>query len=103
MATKGTAADDLGATTAQLLCSEIAKGGVVDSSHQGLMVSLMALTPEDVSRIRLGKLTPHCIRTLRHLRDFFGIMFRIRADAEDGTVLLSCVGTGFKNMSRRYT
>lgn len=67
------------------------------------MFIMMALCPEDVSKVRVGELTPYSIQFLRHLRDFFGVVFRIQQDADSGTTLLSCLGTGFKNTSRRYT
>jgi hypothetical protein len=41
---------------AQLLCDEVAQGGCVDSSHQPLTLLYMTLCPEDVSRVRFGKL-----------------------------------------------
>jgi RNA 3'-terminal phosphate cyclase-like protein len=40
------------------------------------------------------------IQTLRHLRDFFGVTFKISADAGSRTVVLSCLGIGYKNLAR---
>lgn len=58
-------------------------GGVVDRSHQSLFLMLMALTPEDVSKVRFGALTPQTIDTLRILRDAFGVVFRIKEDRSE--------------------
>jgi RNA 3'-terminal phosphate cyclase-like protein len=55
--------EDLGIHCSKLLVEEIAKGGVVDSAHQSLVLLLMLLCPEDVSKIRLGKLAPHAYVT----------------------------------------
>ena len=52
-------AEELGALVASQLCEEIGKGGVVDSGHQPMMLLMMMLCPEDVSKIRLGKLSPY--------------------------------------------
>jgi hypothetical protein len=75
-------------------------------------------------QVRFGELTDQSIRTLRLLRDAFGVTFKIKemagTDEESGsnsigargvkkeeelslgkTVLLSCLGTGYINMSRR--
>ena len=93
--------EDVGLEAAQLLCEEIAKGGCVDTSCQSLMLLLMVLTPESVSKIRLGKLSNYTIQYLRNLKSFFGITFKVKPDHESGTVLLSCFGTGFKNFSRK--
>ena len=40
---------------------------------------------------------------LRLIRDFFGVIFKIKQDVEMNTVMLSCLGTGYKNISRRVT
>lgn len=75
-------------------------GGVVDSSHQPLVLLLMVLGPEDVSKVRFGQLSAAAMNMLRLLRDAFGVIFKVKRD-EDGTVLLSCLGIGYRNMSRR--
>ena len=63
----------------------------------------MCLAPEDVSRVRLGDtLSDATIGTLRLLRDFLGVTFRIETDT-DGSLLLACRGAGFKNHSQRVT
>ncbi len=55
------------------LLEEIAAGGCVDSTHQPLMLTLMALTTEDVSKLRVGKLTAQSITTLRTLKHFVNV------------------------------
>jgi len=101
VAEPGQLPEDLGATAVQQLLAELVNGGCIDSANQSLALLFMTLCPEDVSKIRLGKLTPYTIQYLRHLRDFFGITFKIKADPESKTVLLSCLGTGFKNLARK--
>lgn len=59
--------EDLGTAVGKMLCEEIGRRGCVDSSHQWLVLGLMCLTPEDMSRVRLGPLTQHSIHTLRYL------------------------------------
>lgn len=56
-------------------------GGVVDSAHQPLILQLMVLTPEDVSKVRFGALTPQTINSLRLLKDAFGVTFKITKEA----------------------
>ncbi|CAM9349486.1 unnamed protein product [Pylaiella littoralis] len=102
-AEKGTLPEDLGNLGSKLILEEIKNGGCVDSSHQSLAMLLMVLCPEDVSRLRIGKLTRYSVTYLRHLRDFFGAYFRLKPDAETSTVLVSCQGIGFKNLSRGAT
>ena len=40
---------------------------------------------------------------LRHIRDFFGTMFKIVEETDKGTVLLSCLGMGYKNFAKKVT
>lgn len=95
--------EDVGIEIASLLLGEIKQGGVVDSTHQGLLFLLCALCPEDVSKVRVGKLSPYGIETLRHIRDFLGVKFVIKPDPSTGTVILKCVGCGLKNLSRKLS
>jgi RNA 3'-terminal phosphate cyclase-like protein len=76
-----------------------------------LALTLMALGPEDVARLRTGPLLPAAAATLRLLRDFLGVTFKVKADAprsssgaaDGGTVLLSCLGSGYKNVAKQVT
>lgn len=95
--------DDTGSQGAMMLLEEIKQGGVVDSTHQGLLFLLCALCPEDVSKVRVGKLSTYGIKTLRHIKDFLGVQFNIKPDPTTGTVILTCVGCGYKNLSRKVS
>uniref|UniRef100_A0A7S2SWC6 RNA 3'-terminal-phosphate cyclase (ATP) n=1 Tax=Rhizochromulina marina TaxID=1034831 RepID=A0A7S2SWC6_9STRA len=104
-ATAETAAlpEDVAQRAVSHLLEEVWDGGCIDSTHQSIALTLMALGPEDVSRIRTGNLTESAMGTLRLLRDFFGVVFKVRSDPENETVSLSCLGSGFKNAARRVT
>ncbi|KAJ0976476.1 hypothetical protein J5N97_018441 [Dioscorea zingiberensis] len=93
--------EDVGVQAASMLLGEIEQGGVVDSTHQGLLFLLCALCPPDVSKVRVGKLTPYGIETLRHIRDFLGVKFVIKPEPITNTVTLKCVGCGMRNLSRK--
>nr|GLL42302.1 probable RNA 3'-terminal phosphate cyclase-like protein [Ipomoea trifida] len=94
---------DVGEQIASALLAEIEQGGVVDSTHQALLFLLCALCPQDVSKVKVGKLSPYAIETLRHIRDFLGVKFLMKPEPSSGTVLLKCVGSGLKNMSRKLS
>jgi RNA 3'-terminal phosphate cyclase-like protein len=98
---EGETPEDLGKKVAELLCEEIARGGVCDSQHQSLMLLMMILCPEDVSKVRLGALTPYTIDSLRLYKEMFGVQFKLKTDAESNTIIASCLGIGFKNLTRR--
>ncbi|XP_043726250.1 probable RNA 3'-terminal phosphate cyclase-like protein [Telopea speciosissima] len=95
--------EDVGEQIASVLLGEIEQGGVVDSTHQGLLFLLCALCPQDVSKVRVGKLSPYGIETLRHIRDFLGVKFVITPEPTTGTVILKCIGSGLKNLSRKIS
>lgn len=71
------AADDLGIKAARNLLEEIYRGGCVDSANQSLACVLMAVCDQDVSKIQTGPLSNYTIYYLRHIRDFFRIIFKI--------------------------
>ncbi|XP_008805071.2 probable RNA 3'-terminal phosphate cyclase-like protein [Phoenix dactylifera] len=95
--------EDVGVQVASMLLGAIEQGGVVDSTHQGLLFLLCALCPPDVSKVRVGKLTPYGIETLRNISDFLGVKFVIKPDPTTDTVILKCVGSGMKNLSRKIS
>jgi RNA 3'-terminal phosphate cyclase-like protein len=95
--------EDMGRRVSESLVAEIQRGGVVDSSHQSMVLILLAAGPDQVSRVRLGQLTPRAIETLRALKAFFGVTFHLEPEPESRTVFCSCVGAGLKNVARRAT
>jgi len=97
----GMTPEDVAAQACDQLLREIAVGGYVDSTNQGMMLLFMVLCTENVSKIRLGRLTNHTIQLLRHIRDCFGVRFKITSSDEGESLLLTCMGIGFKNLAKR--
>ncbi|KTG32116.1 hypothetical protein cypCar_00037759 [Cyprinus carpio] len=82
-------------------------GGCVDSTNQSLSLLYMTLGQQDVSKTLLGPLSPYTVEFLRHIRDFFQIMFKIEQqkpgeDEQKGgeKVLMTCVGAGYSNINK---
>ena len=95
--------DELGQRGAVLLLEEIRRGGCIDTNCQSLALLWMCLTPEDVSRIRIGTLTQYSIESLRLFKQAFDVEFKITPDRDTKTILCSCLGTGYRNMARAST
>jgi RNA 3'-terminal phosphate cyclase-like protein len=93
--------EDVGRAAAHALLEEVRRGGVSDGSHQGLLILLCALGPEELNEVRLGPLTPYAVRTLRHVKEFLGVQFSVRPERDSQTIFLSCIGAGVKNMSKQ--
>ncbi|GES78090.1 18S rRNA biogenesis protein [Rhizophagus clarus] len=99
----GETPEDVGNKTAKLLLNEISNGGCVDSLNQWLILLLMVLGPEDVSKIRIGKLTAFTIQYLRDLKTIFDVNFKIKLDSTDNSLLMACVGVGYVNYNKKTT
>jgi RNA 3'-terminal phosphate cyclase-like protein len=96
--------EDLGVRGAVSLLEEIRRGGCLDTGLQSFTVLMMCLCPEqDLCRIRTGPLSPYTVATLRLLQQAFGVTFKVQADRESKTVLISGIGIGYKNMARAST
>lgn len=92
--------EDLGVRGAAMLLNEVRKGGCIDTYAQSIALLFMCLGPEDVSRIRVGTLSHYTIVSLRLFKTAFDVEFRVKADEETRTVLLSCLGSGYRNMAK---
>lgn len=102
--------EDIGKQAAQRLLQEIYLGGVTDSASQSVAIVYMALGQKNVSKVVLAPLTEYSIALLQHLRDFFAVTFKLsHYDTDDddnricgaSKVLLTCVGIGYTNISKR--
>lgn len=112
--TQGTLPEDLGRDCANKLLDEIYRTGCCDSTFQWLMVLYMALGPKSVSKVVVGSLSQYSIAFLQLLREFFGITFKLDTFKEDKDVedeemdegasprvVLTCVGIGYSNITKR--
>lgn len=100
MAQKQTLPEDVAKECVEALLQEALMGGCVDTSMQAFVIGLLASGPEDIAHLRLGNLTEYSIALLRHLKQFFGVTYKLTADASTNTVLLSGFGVGYVNMSK---
>ena len=65
------------------LLDEIFNGGAVDSSNQSFALLLMGVSSsENISSLKLGRVTEQSIAMMRHLKLFFNVQFKI-AECED--------------------
>jgi len=70
--------ETLGEKIALRLLDELLYSGVVDTTHQWLVLLMMAISEKKVSTIKLGRVSDYTITFLRNLRKFFGIKFQIK-------------------------
>ncbi|MCP9261518.1 18S rRNA biogenesis protein RCL1 [Dirofilaria immitis] len=99
--------EDVGHIAACQLLDQIFAGGCVDTTAQALAVTFMTLCEKDVSTYLFGPLSAYCMHTLRHLKKYFEITFKIddwnelskdneqRSLGSNEKVLMTCMGIGF--------
>ena len=95
----GSTPEEIGVQSAKLLLREISLGGVIDSSHQWFIMFLMALCPQDLSKILFGPLTEYSKSSLVEIESFFGVVFHSKES--DKRILMSCMGSGCVNLFRK--
>ncbi|KAL7008808.1 hypothetical protein EMMF5_001554 [Cystobasidiomycetes sp. EMM_F5] len=95
--------EELGASAAFALLSQLDRGSCVDAGIEWMVCLLMALGSEDVGRVRLaGPFDPQLVLFLRDLKDILGVTMKIRPHEELKDVhLVSCVGIGFTNIAKK--
>jgi RNA 3'-terminal phosphate cyclase-like protein len=97
------APEELGQRAACALLEEIRRGGCIDTDLQATVLLLMCLTPQDVSRVRVGTLSQYTIHCLRLYKELMGVEFKVQPDMDTKTVLLSCLGVGYRNNAKAST
>lgn len=66
--------EDLGERCAYSLLDEIFTGGAIDSNNQATLLMLASLAASDnISSIKLTRITEQTIQMLRHLKQFFNV------------------------------
>uniref|UniRef100_A0A1I7S966 RNA 3'-terminal phosphate cyclase-like protein n=2 Tax=Bursaphelenchus xylophilus TaxID=6326 RepID=A0A1I7S966_BURXY len=114
-------AEDLGGEAADMLLTEIWKGGATDTSAQALALTFMAMNDQDVSKYLLGEPSLYAIHTMRNLQTFFEHRFKfdeLRGLTEDenedseidksdemtgsqNKAVVTCLGIGYLNLNKQ--
>jgi hypothetical protein len=74
--------EDIGKAAADALLAQIGQGGCIDDHVQPLVFALMLMCPEDVSRVRVGRVSPAGVSTLRLIRDVWGVTFKLKTEEQ---------------------
>ncbi|CAD6587071.1 MAG: hypothetical protein CYPHOPRED_003775 [Cyphobasidiales sp. Tagirdzhanova-0007] len=94
--------EELGAQAAYQLLHNISQGACIDKGIEWMACLLMALGSEDVGKVRIASPADILlIQQLRDMKDFLGVMVKIRQHDEEDTYTLSCVGIGYSNIAKK--
>ena len=76
--------EDLGKRVALGLLDEIFSGSAVDSANQPFAFLLISLTSaENVSTIKVGRVTQQSVAMLKHIKQFVNVQFKIEEVEDD--------------------
>lgn len=76
--------EELGQRCAEAMLDEIFTGGAIDATNQTTLLLLTSLAASDnISSIKLSRITEQSIQLLRHLKQFFNIHFKIKECEDD--------------------
>ncbi|EPY43051.1 RNA 3'-terminal phosphate cyclase-like protein [Angomonas deanei] len=101
------APEEVGQRAAYRLLDQLYEGGCVDSSHQLMVLLLMALSPDEVSTVRLGPLTRSGVSALVLMESFFGVSCAIKQEDSfagshlPSSTLVTCIGSNLINVSKK--
>ncbi|CAO1624601.1 unnamed protein product [Sympodiomycopsis kandeliae] len=68
------------------LLSSLSQGGCIPSALQSHTILMMAISPEDVSRVKLAALNTSAVQMLRDIENVWGVRFLIRRVAQQDTL-----------------
>jgi len=76
--------EDLGERAAYAMLDEIFTGGAIDSTNQSMLLLLTSLASGDnISSVKLARITEQSIQMLRYLKIFFNIQYKIKECEDD--------------------
>jgi RNA 3'-terminal phosphate cyclase-like protein len=76
--------EELGARAAYGMLDEVFGGGCIDSTNQSFALLLMAVsTGDNISALKLGRITQQSIALLRNLKSLFNVNFKIEQCQDD--------------------
>lgn len=96
----GVTVEETAIKASNALLRQIQKGGFVSQSHQWMVLIMMAMCPEDLSKVMLGQMSDNCGSIMNDIKKFFGVSYKTVADATGG-VMISCIGSGLVNLNRK--
>ena len=99
--------EDVGARAARLLLDQVLEGGCVDGHHQLFVLLLMALGPDEVSVVRLGRITNSAVSAMSLMESFFGVTCAVKEEPSivdpqmPPSTLITCIGSAAINVWKK--
>lgn len=98
----GETPEEVGKRCALLLLKQIDSGGVYSVGHEWFPLILMALSDQNLSKLRVSENCAKADAIFSDITHFMGVGFKLKADpASSKSLLVSCIGSGCINHNRR--
>ena len=97
----GVTPEEIGRKASKRLLTEIAGGGFFSAKSNYFAFILMAITPDNVNKIRVRNLNSDNKALLEEIKSFLGVSFRIIQENNAENYIVSCVGSGYVNFNQR--
>lgn len=92
----------MGKRCALLLLKQADSGGVYSVGHEWLPLILMALSDQNLSKLRVSEDCVKADTILSDIKHFMGVSFKLKKDSANcKSLLVSCIGSGCINHNRR--
>ena len=100
---QGVSPEDVGKGTASALLREIERGGMTDSSHDWMMLLLMSVSEQNVSKACFGMIDDkRTLQMIEDIKQILNVSFSIKQTNDpENTQIISCIGAGIVNFSKR--
>ena len=100
---QGMSPEEVGKETASALLREIERGGITDSSHDWMVLTLMSVSEQNISKACLGKITEkRTLQLMDDIKQILNMSFSIKHEKEsEDAHIVSCIGTGLLNLNKR--
>lgn len=97
---QGSSPDDLGKGVASALLDEIGRGGITDSSHDWMVLVLMSVSEQNISKACFGTINDmRTLQLIEDIRQILNVSFSIKQS--ENVQVISCIGAGLVNFNKR--
>lgn len=100
---RGISPEEAGKKAASALLREIERGGIADSSHDWMVLTLMSVSEQNISKACLGAITDkRTLQLMDDIKKILNVSFNIKQDKESENMhIVSCIGAGLLNLNKR--
>lgn len=97
----GSTPEEIGRKASKSLLSEILGGGFLSKTAHSFILTLMAITVDNVNKVCLQPLNESDEIVIADIYTFLGVSFKVKRQDGAENVVISCLGSGYINFNQR--